>query len=122
MAKKDFKEYVCGPFCVFYKEGQKEEMACRGAEIAERLVLHKYIHPEELPKFKKDFALWGKFRQILGRSICATCLFQEKDCDFAADDLKGQPRTDIEPCGGFIFLALLIENQLIDISILEKML
>lgn len=120
MAKKDFKEYICRPFCMFYKEGQKEEMACRGAEIAEQLVLHKYIHPEELPRFKKDFALWEKYRQILGRSVCAACLFREKDCDFAAVAHKTESKTDIEPCGGFIFLALLIENQFIDISTLEK--
>ena len=33
MPKADFKDYVCRPYCSFYKESQKEEMACRGAEV-----------------------------------------------------------------------------------------
>ena len=43
MTKKDFKDYICRPFCMFYKEGQKEEMACQGALVVESLVRQRRI-------------------------------------------------------------------------------
>jgi hypothetical protein len=119
MSKNDFKEYVCRPYCMFYKEGQKEEMACRGAEVLETLALQKYISPEELPRFEKESHLWGRYRAILGKYVCAQCPFRGNDCDFMSEASGSAHDAGIEPCGGFILLVLLIENDFIDMSSLE---
>ena len=122
MSKNDFKEYVCRPYCTFYKEGQKEEMACRGAELSEILALQKHISPGELPRFEKNSRLWGRYRAILGKYVCAKCPFRDKDCDFMSEASGSAPDAEIEPCGGFILLVLLIENDFIDMSSLEQVL
>lgn len=122
MSKNDFKEYVCRPYCTFYKEGQKEEMACRGAEVIEKLVSQNLINPDDLPHFKKDSRLWPSYKKIFGKYICATCDFKAKDCDFMADAPEADLGSENEPCGGFILLVLLIENDFIDMSLLEKVL
>lgn len=119
MAKKDFKDYVCRPYCLFFKEGRKEEMACRGAEVVEKLVLHGQIATDGLPHFDKNYFLWQKYAKIFAGYICATCPFRAEDCDFMSEEPAG-PDIVTEPCGGFIMLALLIENNLIDMSGLKK--
>lgn len=120
MSKNDFKDYVCRPYCIFFKEGQKEAMSCRGAEVVEKLVLLRQINTDRLPHFKKDSRLWQKYTQFLGGKICATCPFRAKDCDFMSEEPEAGPSDEIEPCGGFIMLALLIEKDLINMPCLEK--
>ncbi len=120
MAKNDFKDYVCRPYCIFFKEGHKEEMSCRGAEVVEKLVLLGQINTDALPHFKKDSRLWQKYTNIIGENICVTCPFRAEDCNFMSEDPEAKPYDEIEPCGGFIMLALLIENDLINIAGLEK--
>ena len=120
MAKNDFKDYVCRPYCMFFKEGQKEEMTCRGAEVVEKLVLLRQIDPDGLPRFEKDSRLWRNYKKIFGKYICATCSFRAEDCDFMSEAPEAGTDPEIEPCGGFILLALLIENDLIDMPGLEK--
>jgi len=119
MAKKDFKDYVCRPYCIFFKEGQKEELACRGAEVVEKLVLIGQIDMNGLPHFDKNCLLWQKYAEILAGYICATCPFRAEDCDFMSEEPAG-PDAGIEPCGGLILLTLLMENDLIDMPGLEK--
>jgi hypothetical protein len=116
MTKKDFKNYICRPFCVFFKEGEKEEMACRGAQIAEFLVNHKQVNPEKIIKFIKDPKIWEKQKAMLEKHVCLRCSFKAEDCDFQSS----APSRDVEPCGGFIFLACLMEKNIIDESVLEK--
>ena len=120
MAKNDFMDYVCRPYCMFFKKGQKEAMTCRGAEVVEKLVLLKQIDPAGLPRFEKDLRLWQNYKKIFGKYICATCPFRSKDCDFMSEVPQAGADAEIEPCGGFILLALLIDNDLIDMPGLEK--
>jgi hypothetical protein len=115
MTKKDFKDYICRPFCLFYKEGEKEEMACRGAQVVEFLVNHKIIDPGKII-FTKNPQIWENQSAKLIKHICMRCSFQDKDCDFQSSE----PSVDIEPCGGFILLACLMDNNIIDESVLEK--
>jgi hypothetical protein len=122
MSKTDFKDYVCRPYCLFFKEGQKEEMACRGAEVIEKMVMHQLIDPDKLPRFEKNGRLWQNYKKIFGKYICATCPFRIKDCDFMSEAPEKAAGKMIEPCGGFILLALLIENDFIDMTGLEQVL
>jgi len=116
MAKTDFKEYICRPYCTFYKPGKAEEFSCHGARIVEHLVNSKRIDLTKIPAVKKAPQLWEKHREDLGNLICSRCLFREKDCDFQSDECY----EGLEPCGGFILLAHLKEFNLISEPDLEK--
>ena len=43
MRKKHFKEYICRPFCKFFREGEKEEIACLGALVVEEMVKRRRL-------------------------------------------------------------------------------
>jgi hypothetical protein len=116
MSKKHFREYICRPYCIFFKEGEKEELACRGARIVELLVKKNRIVPAEIPPMKKGPSLWNAWKAELGRHVCRRCSFRAGDCDFQS----GSPPDYAEPCGGFILLAHLRTNNLIDESDLEE--
>jgi hypothetical protein len=122
MSKTDFKDYVCRPYCMFFKEGRKEEMACRGAELIEKMVLQQLIDPKTLPRFEKNSRLWQNYKKILGKYICTACPFRNEDCDFMSEAPQIAAVESIEPCGGFILLALLFENDFIDMNSLESVL
>ena len=110
MTKKDFKDYICRPFCMFYTEGQKEEMACQGAHVVESLVRQRRISIEQVYLSIKDYQLFLKHKDTLTRYVCRRCPFMKKDCDFQSPS----PSDDLEPCGGYMVLAGLIENRIID--------
>ena len=110
MTKKDFEDYICRPFCMFYKEGQKEEMSCQGALVVEFLVSQKRISIEQVYLSVKDYQLCLKHKDTLTRYVCRQCPFMKEDCDFQST----APSDDLEPCGGYMVLACLIENRDID--------
>ena len=110
MTKKDFKDYICRPFCMFYKDGQKEDMACEGALVVEALIHQGRIFPEQLHLIVKDLQLCLKHKDTLTRYVCSHCPFMNKDCDFQST----APSPDLEPCGGYIVLAGLIEHRVIE--------
>jgi hypothetical protein len=110
MTKKDFKDYICRPFCMFYKDGQKEEMACQGALVVESLVGQRRISMEQVYLSIKDYQLCLKHKDTLTRYVCRQCPFMKEDCDFQST----APSHDLEPCGGYMVLACLIENRVID--------
>jgi hypothetical protein len=118
MCKKDFKEYICRPFCNFFREGEKEEMACQGAQVIERMVRRKRLDPALLPRNGKKPSLWKDHDPVLVAHVCQNCPFREKDCDYQS----AYPPPDIEPCGGYILLSLLIEKSLISACDLEGLL
>ena len=95
---------------MFFKEGQKEEMACQGAQIVSSLVQNDHVEIESIASVVKDRRLWIKYKEILGQYVCSRCDFQKEDCDFQSPS----PSEDLEPCGGFIVLASLKEDNLID--------
>jgi hypothetical protein len=100
---------------MFYKEGQKEEMACLAASVAIPLVLQKRIALKQLHSAVKDRRLWLKHKQVLTRYVCRRCSFMEADCDFQSES----PSDDLEPCGGYAVLACLFENRIIDTADLD---
>ena len=110
MTKKDFKEYICRPYCMFYKEGQKEEMACQGARVVESFILQGRISIEQVYLLIKDYQLCLKHKDTLTRYVCRQCPFMKEDCDFQSTASSD----DLEPCGGYMVLAGLIEDRVID--------
>ena len=116
MSKGNFQDYICRPYCLFFKEGVKEDLSCRGAQIMERLVDSKRVDLTKMPPLEKDTRIWSKYRTSLGVYVCNPCPFFAADCDFQSPE----PPEDTEPCGGFILLAHLYEHKLIAACDLEK--
>ncbi|MCF8111314.1 MAG: hypothetical protein K9J85_07465 [Desulfobacteraceae bacterium] len=116
--KTDFKDYICRPFCIFFAEDEKEDMACLGARTAARLYQGGKISEKNIRNVEKDRGVWEKHRTDLGFVLCRACEFKAQDCDFQSPE----PSDDLEPCGGYIVLVHLIENRTLDITDLEKVL
>jgi len=95
---------------MFYKDGQKEEMVCQGALVVEFLVNQGRIFPEQLCLSVKNLQLCLKHKDTLTRYVCRQCPFMKEDCDFQST----APSDDLEPCGGYMVLAGLIENRVIE--------
>ncbi len=110
MTKTDFSDYICRPYCMFFREGEKEEMACRAARAVQWLVESGRIDPAGIAGFEKDPAVWKKYDAPFAISLCQPCEFRENDCEYR----EAAPPADAEPCGGFILLALLKDKKLID--------
>jgi hypothetical protein len=100
---------------MFFKEGKKEDMFCRGAVVVETLAGNDRIDPEKISRYKKVLGLWNKHKKYLETYVCSKCSFREQDCDFQSEN----PPDDSEPCGGFVLLSLLKENNMIDGSDME---
>ncbi|MBS3809031.1 MAG: hypothetical protein KGY38_02605 [Desulfobacterales bacterium] len=115
MQKADFKAYICRPWCMFFSEDEKEEMACLGARVAARLAENGCIRTDEIRNVIKDRDVWEKHRAGLGRILCRVCEFCAEDCDFQSLE----PSEDLEPCGGYIVLAHLLENGAVELRDLE---
>jgi len=98
---------------MFYKEGRKEEVTCRAARVAADLAQQRRIPHKRLSASVKDPKLWLKHKITITREVCRQCLFMKADCDFQSQ----APSEDLEPCGGYVVLACLLENQ--DIEFVE---
>ena len=116
MSKDNYQAYICRPYCIFFKEGEKEDLSCRGAQLVERLVDRKLIDVLNMPPLQKDNLPWRKYRTFLGSYICRACHFFAADCDFQA----AEPPDDMEPCGGFMLLAHLYDHKMIKTCDLEQ--
>ena len=108
MGKLDIKDIVCRPFCIFFKEGEKEEMECQGAVAVERLLETGRLRVDEVPSTGKHPGLWEKSDTSL-EPVCNICPFKKEDCDYRSEDRP----IDSEPCGGYILLAILKAKNLI---------
>jgi hypothetical protein len=115
MGKQDFKGYICRPFCCFFREGAKEEMACRGATIVEHLVQCGRLDRQRLPAEGKDPVLWQDHDHLLDAVACACCEFLPDGCDFQS----AQPPAGAEPCGGYILLRLLKRSGVLSAADIE---
>ena len=118
MGKVDFQDWICQPWCMFFVAGEKEEMACLGARVAERLLAAGRIDAAHVNAAEKNRSVWEARRQDLGEILCGKCEFRAEDCDFQSP----HPADDLEPCGGYIVLAHLLENRIIDPADIEDVL
>jgi hypothetical protein len=116
MAKKDIKEYICRPFCSFFREGVKEELICRGARDVRSFLERGMLQVSELA----GLGCGGpslRFRDsALDAAVCRRCAFRKEDCDFQSE----QRPLDAEPCGGYILLGILAGKGAISLDELEE--
>ena len=75
MSKLDCKDYICRPYCKFFREGEKEEMECHGAEVIEEFIGKGKFSSEKLPDEIKSIELWEKRDKILKTYVCSNCEF-----------------------------------------------
>ncbi len=104
MAKSDIKDFVCVPFCSFYREGAKEELICNGARVVEILLKRGVLSPERLTAMKGRPCPAVRREPALEAKVCGECPFRAEDCDFQS----ATPPPNARPCGGFILLSLLM--------------
>ena len=96
---------VCKRFCRYYKPDRKEDLACRGFVLAERLFARGLRYPVKACGSE----VTGENEAFFRKEICPVCPFHEDGCDFFVR-VEGAPA-----CGGLIFLYQLLESG--DLSI-----
>ena len=102
----DLVNKLCGNFCSYYKPSKDEELACRGFVVVKQLIERgKQVSFEESKRRSGPLTEEG-----LRKVLCPACPFYEGDCDFILQEGYAMP------CGGFIFLGLLIESGMICID------
>ena len=102
----DLVKKICGNFCPYYKPSKDEELACRGFVVVKRLIeMGKEVPTED--SGRRPVPLAGEnLREVL----CPACPFYDGDCDYILQ------RGDAMPCGGFIFLRLLLDSGILCID------
>jgi hypothetical protein len=115
MAKKDVKDFVCKPYCSFFKDGVKEELICNGARLLEILIAKGMLSPEELEEVKSAPLLEYDKDGSLATDVCRKCPFRADDCDFQAQS----PPPGARPCGGYILLSLLTGKGVVSLEKLK---
>ncbi len=103
MAKKDVAEFICRPFCSFYREGAKEELICNGARMLESLMEKGDLSTGALTEVEAGTPLSPDDHALLEEIVCRPCAFVADDCDFRSQ----APPPGAKPCGGYILLTLL---------------
>jgi len=116
MGKRDFTDYICHPFCIFFRKGVKEDLACQAAEVVEQLIKLGRLDREQLPRQRKNLSGWEKHDPILDDRVCHHCTFKTKDCEFQSKN----PSLAVDPCGGYILLTLLKRDGIITPADLEE--
>jgi hypothetical protein len=116
MSKIDFQQYICRPFCDFYKPGAKEELLCRGALLVERLVRQGRLHPGDFGDLRRDLPFPAGPETDLETAVCTGCPFENEDCDFRSLP----PPEDARPCGGLLLLEQLRNKGRLSLEDLEE--
>jgi hypothetical protein len=104
--KTPLKKTLCLKFCAHYKPGKNEELACRGYNIVEKLILSGKVE-ESLQN--SGASLDRVKAELLVQAMCPSCDFHEQDCDYFQD------RAAL-PCGGFVLLSKLIAEDRITLE------
>jgi hypothetical protein len=103
MSKKDFKEFICRPFCIFFRENSKEDLVCHGALVVMEQLRSGRLSLSTLSGLDRNLDVRGKHDAELDVTVCRQCSFKEEDCDFHSEEV----RSDADPCGGYRVLSLL---------------
>ena len=110
-SKVDFEDYICRPFCDYFHPGKKEELLCRGALVAEKLVRRQRLIPESFRELDREEPLTPGQEPGLEAAVCTECPFLAEDCDFKS----AQPPADCRPCGGLVLLYRLQNRGMISV-------
>ncbi len=116
MAKNDVRDFVCKPFCSFYREGEKEELMCNGARLLEILINKGLLSPAELSAVNVGSCIAAGRNSELERTVCLKCPFRPDGCDFRSQS----PPPDAEPCGGYALLDLLARKGIITTELIVE--
>ena len=116
MAKSDIKDFVCKPFCSFYREGAKEELICSGASLLESLMRRGMLSRESIAEVTSGPLPASWKSPTLDECVCSRCPFIADDCDFQS---KAPPQ-DVKPCGGYILMNLLAAKGIIPMERLKE--
>ena len=104
--KEDFKDYICKPFCPYFRENSKEDMACQAAVLVAALASCGRLNATMLAGLDRGASFSGRHDDEVDETACAGCAFRKEDCDFQSMENRDQS----EPCGGYKILALLKEK------------
>lgn len=102
----DLVKDLCGNFCSYYKPSKDEELACRGFVVVKSLI----EMGKQIPFEKADRRPSALTAEELRKILCPTCPFYGSDCDYILQEGEALP------CGGFIFLGLLLDSGTIYID------
>jgi len=97
---------VCRPHCRFFREGEKEELSCKGYDF---LVLKlKDGEAAGIAKEMTDSSPPERFEhdRRIEAVLCSVCDFRAEDCDFMGEDEVEDP----VPCGGYVLIKKLLEK------------
>jgi hypothetical protein len=112
------REKLCKYFCSYFKPLQKEDLACEGFIVIERLLRNGKNITFDRPDKEYDYGM----QKMLAQAMCTVCPFYADDCDFimaarsTAFNEKENEKEKPSPCGGFIFLTHLLESNIIKID------
>jgi hypothetical protein len=99
------EQTLCLKFCSYYKPGKNEELACKGYRVAERLLRDG----KSLVPANNRVELNPILADVIVKNLCSDCDFRKEDCDFMQNRAA-------RPCGGFVFIAHLLESGVITIE------
>jgi len=119
MEREELVRVLCAPYCSFYKPGKDEELACNGFSVLLKLSASGY----ESPVRPEKGDLQEKTEEDLFGAICRRCPFFDEDCDYASwrrGEQTARLRKEINPCGGFLFLGLCMEQGAMDIQAVNR--
>lgn len=101
-------EILCRTYCAYYKPAKKEELACRGFVVVQRLIEKGRAVSLARPAAAVPFD--SATNEPLRRHVCKECDFREADCDFILTEGKAPA------CGGFVLLSCLLSSGEITIE------
>ena len=119
MEKEALVKLLCSGYCSFYKPGKKEELACKGFFVLQKLLDER----KEVPVRTEKIVLGIKTESALFRLLCEGCPFFGQDCDFAAwkrGEGGNTRREAVNPCGGFLCLGHCIDHGTVDIQDINR--
>jgi hypothetical protein len=102
-SKEAFKDYICKPFCSYFRENSKEDLACQAALVVVELANSGRLDMGALSVFNKGVDDCWQHDRDLDKTVCSQCSFWKEDCDFQSEENWDHA----EPCGGYKVLSLL---------------
>ena len=102
---------LCENFCQYYKPSKNEDLACMGFLIVERMLKEGM----DIPFDKSERIPGSATEETLIQNVCVFCPFYESDCDFVKQRGKSLP------CGGFVLLGHLLEENIITVDNVKDM-
>ena len=100
----------------FYKKNKKEEYACNGFKVIEKILETKKLY-EKIKDLKIELKNVNyQNDNILNEVICSKCDFYIDGCDFRDANCN----YDAPPCGGLIVISYLFEKGVISREEMEN--